>query len=142
MSNVLARMQGISDIIVHDKTTAQNLLDQLLILYKSVGIKINPKKTKISKLEKGFVFLKTHYYLTDTGKVVRKACHDSVVRERRKIKKLHRLYLTGDVSYDRIEPHYMSWRGSIMKHDAYRSAHEMDKLYYQLFGKTPWKKKH
>ena len=128
-----------SYIIHRDKATLKAILDVLLTEYAKYGIIPNPKKTQIVKLSKGFTFLKTRYYLTKTGRVVKKADHDCIVRERRKLKKLHRLYVEGVVSLEQVTQSFMSWRGSILKRNAYRSVLSMDALFYDLYGAKPWR---
>lgn len=61
--------------------------DVLREKYAELGIQLNEKKTKIVKLSRGFTFLKTRFILTDTGKVVKKLCRESITRERAKLKK-------------------------------------------------------
>ena len=134
-----ARYMDDSYIIHHDKAVLQQILKILLAEYEKYGIIPNPKKTQIVKLNRGFTFLKTRYYLTPSGKVIRKADHDCVVRERRKIKKLHRLYARGVVTLEQIIQSYMSWRGSILRRNAYRSVRSMDALFYKLYGVRPWR---
>ena len=128
-----------SYIICRDKAALQAILDVLLAEYAKYGIIPNPKKTQIVKLSKGFTYLKTRYYLTETGRVIKKADHSCIVRERRKLKKLHRLYVAGEVTLDQITQSYMSWRGSVLKRDAYRSVQSMDALFFELYGLRPWR---
>lgn len=130
-----------SYIIVKDKETAQAILAALLVEYDRLGIIPNRKKTQIVKLSKGFSFLKTRYFLTTSGKVIRKADHKAIVRERRKLKKQHHLYMEGVMTLEQVVQSYMSWRGSMLQRDAYRSVLSMDQLFFDLFGETPWKKK-
>ena len=134
-----ARYMDDSYIINRDKAALKKMLAELKEEYEKYGIILNPKKTQIIKLSKGFTFLKTRYYLTDTGRVIRKPDHDCIVRERRKIKKLYRFYTEGVLSLDRVSQSYMSWRGSILKRDAYHSVREMDGLFYRLYGIRPWR---
>lgn len=129
-----------SVLIVPDKETAHRLYDALMVEYERKGIIPNRKKTQIVKLSRGFTFLKTKYFLTDTGKVVRKTDHAGIVRERRKLKKQYRFYIKGEMTLDQITQSFMSWRGSALKRNAYRSVHCMDTLYYGFFKAKPWKK--
>ena len=62
-------------------------LERLEVIYSEYGIVINKKKTKIVDLKHGFTFLKTHFYITETGRIIKKPCRDSITRERRKLKK-------------------------------------------------------
>ena len=134
-----ARYMDDSYIIHKDKAVLQTILNELREELLRYGIILNPKKTQIVKLSKGFTFLKTRYYLTDTGHVVKKPDHACIVRERRKIKKLYRLYEEGVITLDLIAQSYMSWRGAILKRDAHRSVHEMDTIFFHLYGIEPWR---
>lgn len=102
-------------------------------IYGSLGIRLNDKKTKIVKLSHGFTFLKTHFLLTDTGKVVKRICRESVTRERRKLKKFAKLNAEGHMSYEQIRAAYQSWRGFAEKKDAYHTIRRMDALFNRLF---------
>lgn len=104
-----------------------------------MGIIPNPKKTQIIKLSRGFTFLKTKFFLTDTGKVIMKPAHDSIVRERRKLKKFKKFHDNGEMTLKQIEQSYMSWRGFILQKNAYNSVCSMDALFYSLFGTRPWR---
>ncbi len=42
----------------------------------------NPKKVMVTKITKGFNFLKCRYFVTKTGKIVRKPCRKAVTRQR------------------------------------------------------------
>ena len=146
-----------SYIIFKTKEEAREYLQLLIAEYEKWGIVVNPRKTQIVKLSHGFTFLKTKYYLTETGKVIKKPDHKAIVRERRKLKKKpdHKaivrerrklkkqkhLYDAGEMTLEQVSQSYMSWRGSMKSRNAYRSIHSMDKLFYALFGTTPWKDK-
>jgi hypothetical protein len=68
-----------------------------------------------------------------------KPAHDSIVRERRKLKKFKRFHDSGEMTLKQIEQSYMSWRGFILQKNAYLSVHSMDELFYSLFGTRPWR---
>ena len=109
-------------------------LAELREMFAEIGITLNEKKTRITKLSRGFVFLKTRFVLTENGKVIRKPARDSVVRQRRKLKKFRRFLETGEMSLAQIENSYMSWRGYISHKDAHRAIVNIDKLYNKLFS--------
>lgn len=75
-------------LIHHDKNYLKFCLREILRLAKEMGLTINLKKTKISKLENGFMFLNRHWYLTGKGFVKTKPSHKTMVRLRRKYRKL------------------------------------------------------
>lgn len=128
-----ARYMDDSYLIHKDKGYLKKCLEDLKGKFAEVGIVLNPKKTRIVKLSKGFTFLKTQYFLTDTGKVIRKACRESIVRQRRKLKKFKKFSDAGEMSFGHIYNSYMSWRGYIGHKDAHRTILSMDKLFRELF---------
>lgn len=124
-----------SYIIHHDKGYLEELLYELIDRYAELGVTINRKKTHISDLKHGFIFLKTRFFLTDTGKVIKKPCRDSITRERRKLKKQAKLYQQGIMTLDEVKQSYNSWRGSMIHKDAHKSIYNMDMLFKKLFEK-------
>lgn len=104
-----------------------------------LGITINRKKTRITKLTRGFVFLKKKFSYGENGRVVVRPCRDSITRERRKLKKLAAMWRRGEIETDEIVQHYQSWRGGMLKLDAHKTVLRMDALYRELFDpKNAW----
>lgn len=123
-----------SYLIHKDKEYLKYCLEELRKQYAELGIIVNEKKTQIIKLSHGFTFLKMRHYLTDTGKVVKKPGKDSIVRERRKLKKLKRKFDDGEILFSEIQVQYRSWRGHIKRANAaYHTIENMDRLYNSLF---------
>lgn len=120
-------------LLNNDKAYLQECLAEIRELYASIGISLNEKKTKIVKLSKGFEFLKTKVFLTDTGRIVKKVCRDNVVRMCRKLKKMKIMLDNGEITYPEIRTAYASWSGYIQHKDAYITKKNMDALYNQLF---------
>lgn len=121
--------------IIHEsKEFLRKLYKEYQVIADNLGIIINSKKTQIMKLEKGFIFLQMRYLLTETGKVVIIPVNRSIVRQRRKLKKLYVLLNKHRITKQQIEEQYKSWRGNIMKYNAYKSVRNLDALYKYLFG--------
>lgn len=99
----------------------------------ALGIALHPTKTRIVKLSRGFTFLKTRFFLTDSGKVVRKIDPGSVARMRRKLKKFREWVDRGKMAMEDVATSYQSWRGYAKRFDAYRTLKSMDALYSELF---------
>lgn len=129
-----------SQLLFKSKDEAVYYFNLLKQEYVGMGIVTNPKKTQIAKLSKGFTFLKTRYFLTETGKVIGKPDRRAITRERRKLKKHRKKLDDGILTLEQISQSYMSWRGSMKHRDAHRSVVSMDGLFYNLFGAMPWKK--
>jgi len=96
---------------------------------------INRKKTKIISLRHSFSFLKTRYSITETGKIIKKPCRDSITRERRKLKKQAILVDKGIMKIEEVKQSFSSWRGSMIHRNARKTIYSMEKLYKKLFVK-------
>ena len=121
-------------IIHNDKQYLRELLHDIQQICDELGIIINKKKTQIVKLSNGFTFLKMRYLITDTGKIIVIPCKASITRERRKLRKLKRFVLAGRITPAEIREQYKSWRGNLIKYNAYKSVRSTDALYKSLFG--------
>lgn len=124
-----------SYLIHESKEYLEECLEKLRTVYDEYGIVINDKKTKICDLKHGFTYLKTRYFITDTGRIIRKPCREAVTRERRKLKKQAKLLDKGTLTMQDIRCSYQSWRGSMSHRNAYNTVRSMDKLYDDLFIK-------
>lgn len=117
-------------VIHQDKAFLQDLLKDLIRLSDEMGLTVNIKKTQICRIDKGFRFLKLYHFVTDTGKVVRKPCKKNIVRERRKLRKMHK----NGVLLDDVLESYKSWRGNMLKYNSYRTIRSMDQLFNEIYG--------
>lgn len=130
-----------SYIMHKDKSVLEAVLNNLLIEYEKFGIVPNIKKTKIVKVSKGFVYLKRRFLLTESGKVIKRPCKKSIVRQKRKLRKLKKKYDAGEVDLQSIKASYMSYIGGIKRTNAHKLIRDMNKLFYALFGEYPMTKK-
>lgn len=122
-----------SYLICEDKKMLTEILEELKKLYSKFGIKINNNKTHIYKLKYGFTFLKTRFYLIDSGKLLKKACRDSITRERRRLKGQSRLYKNKILDYNTIEQSFYAWIGSMKSRNVHKTITNMSRLFKQLF---------
>jgi len=120
--------------LIHEsKEYLQTCLDGIKAICKALEINLNEKKTQLVKLSHGFTWLKARIFLTPTGKVIRKICKSSITRERRKLKRLHKLFIVGKISFEDIRTSWQSWKGYALKFDAWNTVQTMGKLYDRLF---------
>lgn len=124
-----------SYIIHQSKEYLEELLQRLEVFYIKYGITLNKKKTKIISFKHGFTYLKTRFYITNTGKIIKKPCRASITRERRKLKKQAGLYIKGILKIEDIIQSFNSWLGSMKHRNARRTVFNMNKLYRKLFTK-------
>ncbi len=99
-----------------------------------LGIELNPRKTRVVKLTRGFTWLKKRIFYTETGRIVVKPCRDSITRERRKAQEDGPHGRRWRHDPEQVEQSYQSWRGGMKRLDAHRSVRAMDALYRSLFG--------
>lgn len=126
-------------IIHHDKQFLREILAELTSIAETLGIHINSRKTQIIKLTRPFVFLKTRYILTDTGKLIKKIPKDVVKRQQRKMRKLATLAAEGTITLKDFQKQYKSWRGDKKRYHAYRTLRRLDNEEKEL---ETWIKKH
>lgn len=135
--------------IAMDKETLWAYLAEADALLSSLGISINPRKTQVVKLSRGFTFLKKRFRYSETGRIVVTPDKRSLSRERRRLKKHARLVAMGEMTVEQARTSYMSWRGSIersrgdgrvkFRMNAHRTARSFDVLFEELFGVEPRK---
>ena len=120
-------------LIHQDKKYLQYCLNEINIFCQKLGIKLNLKKTMIVKLSHGFTFLKTRFYLLPSGKVIKKIYKKSIVKERRKLKKLKKKQLVANITINDIYQSFQSWRAHAKIFNSYFTIKNIEALYSQLF---------
>lgn len=129
--------------ISESKEQLENLLEAIKKLADEIGLILNMRKTRIARIDKPFRILQIQYWLTDTGRVVKKINPKSVTRERKKLKAYKRQLDLGKIDFATVENSFKSWIASNYKIMSRLQIDNMFKLYYSLFGRRiTWKKKH
>ena len=120
-------------VIAKTKEELQVLYLGMIEIANKIGLQFNDRKTRIAPIRRGFQFLKIKYFISDTGKIIRKLTRNGILRERRKLKKLaakvRRSELTIDCAYESMQ----SWVAHSKFADGYITRRNMMKLYNQLF---------
>lgn len=124
--------------LIHpDKAYLQKCLEGIKAICDELEITLNTKKTQIVKLSHGFTYLKVHYYLLPSGKVVKKIYRRSVTKMRHKLKSFQQKVADGIMTYKDVYQSWQSWRAYAANFNAYRTIQRMGDLYNQLFIFTP-----
>lgn len=121
-------------LIHHDKAYLQECMERIYQKCKELGLKLNIKKTRIVPIRRDFQWLKIMFRLTESGYIVKRIWHKSVVRMRRKMKKLKRKMEAGLLEQSDIRASYESWKSHTKGLDVYKTMQSMDELYNSLFG--------
>ncbi len=120
-------------LIHQDKAYLVYCLEEIKSICSRLGIIINDKKTQIIRLKKGAIFLKVHYYLTETGRIIKKYYKKNIVTMRRKLKTF-KTWLGEKFTIEDIRTSFNSWMGFIKTQNAHRSIFKMCRLYSNLYG--------
>jgi len=121
-------------LIHKDKAYLKQCLREIVLICDKLKIRVNMKKTCITKLSQGMVFLKGKYSLLGSGKVLRRPGKESAKRMRRKLGKFKKLLINEKMSYSDIRASYQSWRGCYKRRfHAYHGVRHMDDYYNDLF---------
>lgn len=130
--NCYGKYMDDSYFIHPEKEYLVKLLEKLTKIYSEYGVKLNTKKTCIIPIKQGFTFLKTRFFITDTGRIIKKPCRESITRERRKLKKQAVLLNKGILTAKDIEISFASWLGSMKHRHARKTVYQMTKLYKKI----------
>ena len=122
-------------LIHEDKEYLKYCKEEIRKKCAELGMTLNERKTQIVKLTHGFTFLKVRFYITDTGKIIRKIHPASVTRERRKLKKFHLKWLEGKMTRRDVWNSLQSWCSHAARFMAHHTVNNMITLYAQLFIK-------
>lgn len=120
-------------IIHNDINVLIDVLENIIKISEELGLTINKNKTHITRLSKGFTFLKIRYIIKETGKIKMIIDSKNITRERRKIRKYRSMYSDNYMSYEDIERSVKSWYYSYIKYDSRRSVYNVLRLFILLF---------
>lgn len=116
------------------KEEAHEILNKIRVKVKELGLELNEKKTKIQKFSSGFKFLKTKFFCTKTGKVIRKLNRKSAIRMRKKLKKFKNWIELGKFTKEQAINAYYSWRGYASHCNSYAVINKMDQFVMDMFN--------
>lgn len=117
------------------KEEAYAILNKVRIKVKELGLELNEKKTKIQKFSSGFKFLKTKFFCTETGKVIRKLNRKSAIGMRKKLKKFKNWIELGKFTKEQAMNAYYSWRGYASNCNSYATINKMDQFVVDIFNR-------
>lgn len=99
---------------------------------RKIGLRLNPKKTSITKASKGVKFLQILYRVTN-GHLVKNLARAGIVRMRRKLKKFRKMVDRGIMTLDHVFASFSAWFGNSFIADSYKTRKAMLTLYHKLF---------
>jgi len=107
-------------LLHHDKDFLKDALVKINEMAENrLRLELN-EKTQIFPLRSGMKFLGWHFYLTETGKVVRKLKAQTKTRYKRRMEKLQKDYATGAINMDDVENSLAGYNGHLMHGHTHR----------------------
>ena len=120
-------------ILIHEsREYLEYCLEVIKEYLAGVGLSLN-KKTRIYPVTDGIPFLGFHFFLTDTGKVIRKIKHKNVSRERRRLRKLVEKAKAGQMTRREVDQCYQSWKAHAERGNTRNLIRHMDQYYQSLW---------
>ena len=114
-----------------------NRLKEIVRIFENVcensGVVLNMKKCHITKLSNKFTFLKTRYYITNTGKIVHKINRKSAKKERDRLRKYKKFIGIGLMTRKQVYLIFHSWILSLDFFNNYNLIKNMIRFYNDLF---------
>lgn len=91
----------------------------------ALGLELNPK-SQLLPLRNGFVFLKWHFHLTPTGKVIMRAAQGVAKEEKRRLRRMAQKVREGKATAQSVRTHYAGWRAHIARGNTRALLKSMD----------------
>lgn len=128
-----ARYMDDGYVICHSISQIRRIIKDTRRKCRELGITMNEKKCQIVPLHKPFRFLKTRFFLTETGKVVKRINREAVTKERRKLRAFRKMAKAGIMSMTKIQNMFHSWLYSQKRGKNYRIMENMIRFYNSIF---------
>ena len=124
-------------IICHDLKRLKKVVTLFEKECDRSGIILNKKKCQFIKLTKNFVFLKTRFFITNTGKVAKRINRQTSRKERQRLKAYRRFYDMGIMTYEEIYMNFHSWLLSLKRGRSFNVKLNAIKYFNGLFPEFP-----
>ncbi|MCC8128299.1 MAG: RNA-directed DNA polymerase [Clostridiales bacterium] len=98
-----------------------------------IGFLLNEKKCRLVRFGRQFTILKRKYDFTKTGHIIIRPTRDSVIRERRKLKRLGAKAIAGKIPFQTVYDSFQSWKASIADTKCYQIVQSITELFQSIF---------
>lgn len=120
-------------IISGDRQFLEDCRDKARAYLADLRFELNEEKTRVYPLREGIEFLGFNFRLTDTGKVLMLIRPDKVKNVRRRLRRLARKSLRGEIPPEKVRESYSAWRNHASKGNSHQLLRRMDKFYNDLW---------
>lgn len=120
--------------LIHpSKEYLQECLQHIKALCDELGIILNTKKTQIFKISRGFTYIQVRFYVTSTGKIIKKLSRSNITRRRRTLKKYKKKVAKGEMTLKSVAQSWQSWKAYASNFNSYYTVQNMTLLFNDLF---------
>lgn len=118
-------------VVIHPSKEYLHLcLEQIERISADLGLSLNKKKTQIFKLSQGINFLGFKFRISKTGAVICTISKDNINKRKRKLRKYKNLVEQGNMTKQKVDECYRSWKAHAMNGNTYNAICKMD-IYYE-----------
>ena len=121
-------------ILIHEsKEYLEHCLCEIKSMLADLGLSVSQKKTHITPLSKGFMFLGFKWNISETGKIYLNIDPKTVKHERKKLYRLVSKAKRGEITKEKVEECYQSWKAHAEHGDSYLLLKRLDRYYEELW---------
>ena len=115
-------------IIWHNIEQLKIFANKFIQKCQELGIIMNKKKCLIKKLTSHFTFLKTRFFITETGRIVRRGDRKNITKQRKRLRTFFKYFEQGRLTYEEVFYNFHSWLCS--KTDLYNYHVKLNMICY------------
>ena len=78
-------------------------------------------------------YLKWNFYITHTGHIIQIPFKSKIAHQRRKLRKMHKLWIDGKLSTEELQQAYQGWRAHVKKGTCFYIIQDMNNYFRSLF---------
>lgn len=119
-------------ILWHDMEDLQRWFKIIEDKLLELGFELNSRKSHMTKLSKGFLFLGFYYRMTSTGKIIMTLNSDNVRHERKKLRRMVNKSRKGEIEPSKIDECYRCWKNNAENGNSYKLIRRTDKYLENL----------
>ena len=120
-------------IICNDLNKLKDIVKKFEEKCTELNIIMNKKKCRIIKLTSQFSYLKIRFFITKTGKIVKRLAKMGIIKERKRLRKFFKYLKEGRMSFNQIYLNFHSWLCSRRNGYSYHIKLNMICYYNKLF---------
>lgn len=131
-------------ILWHDCKELENWFETIKTKLKEKGFEPNEKKSHVTPLSKGFLFLGFRYRMTETGKIIMTLNSQNTKHERKKLVRMAHKVAKGEMEESTVDENFRYWKDNASKGNSEklikRTERYLENLRKEQYGIQPKKK--